>query len=88
MNLTNDFTVTKLADEYVAVPMNNMERFNGVIKLNESGAEIFQGLIEGQEEQQLVKRLMEKYPELDLKTAEDAVAQVLNDLKNAKVLEA
>ena len=87
MKLNDQYTVTKLADEYVAVPLTNKGKFRGVIKLNESGAEVFQGLIEGQQEEQLVQRLMSKYPTLDSETAGTAVSQVICAMKQAGVLE-
>ena len=52
--------------------MDNEENFRGVIKLNESGAEVLRGLMEGQDEEQLVKRLIAKYPGLDSATAKTA----------------
>ena len=38
MKLCDQFTVTQLGDEYVAVPLNSTRSFQGVVKLNESGA--------------------------------------------------
>ena len=87
MKLKNTYTLTELADDYIAVPLDNEESFRGVIKLNASGAEVFQGLIEGQTEEQLAKRLTKKYPGLDSESAEKAVATVLDSLKQAGLLE-
>ena len=87
MKLREQFTVAQLADDYVAVSLNGSGSFRGVIKLNESGAEVFQGLIDGQDEKQLAERLMAKYPELDSETAKKAVAEVIDNLKNAGILD-
>ena len=86
MKLCDQFTVTQLGDEYVAVPLNSTRGFQGVVKLNESGAEVFRGLIEGQEEEQLVKCLTAKYPGLDSETAKQAVTAVIEDLKKSGIL--
>ena len=79
-------TVTKLADEYVAVPLNDAGMLHCLVKLNESGAEVFRGLTDEQDEEQIVQRLMKKYPELDSETAHTAVLQVIDELKNAGIL--
>jgi hypothetical protein len=42
--------LAELAGEYVAVPLNEGS-FRGVVKLNESGAEVFRGLTEGEDRQ-------------------------------------
>lgn len=86
MKLNGQFTLAKLGAEYMAVPLDNTEKNRIVIKLNESGAEVFQGLIDGQDEEQLAERLRAKYPELDSETAGQAVAQVINNLFNAGIL--
>ena len=86
MKLKSTFTIADLAGEYVAVPLDDTN-FHGIVKLNESGAEVFRGLMEGQKEEQLAQRLMEKYPGLDAETAGKAVATVLEGLKERGLLE-
>lgn len=86
MKLNGQFTLAKLGAEYMAVPLDNTEKNRIVIKLNESGAEVFQGLIDGQDEEQLAERLRAKYGELDAETARKAVNNVLDSLKKAGIL--
>ena len=86
MKIKDSFTLAELAGEYVAVPLNEGS-FRGVVKLNESGAEVFRGLTEGEGRQQLVQRLMKKYEGLDAETAETAVDTVLQTLKDAGLAE-
>ena len=50
MKIKDSFTLAELAGEYVAVPLNEGS-FRGVVKLNESGAEVFRGLTEGEDRQ-------------------------------------
>lgn len=87
MKLKNTFTLTGLAGEYVAVPMDKPEAFHGIVKLNESGAEVFRLLTEGENETQIIRKLMEKYEGLDEETAKKAVAAVVEKLSAAGLLE-
>jgi len=86
MKLKNNYAVTKLADETVAVPLDHTDAFHGIIKLNESGAEVFRLLNEGKEEEEMVKQLMAKY-QLGEDTARKAVASVIESLREADLLE-
>ena len=87
MKLKSNFTLAELGGETVAVPLEEMKDFHGIVKLNESGAEVFRGLIEGEDTQQLVTRLRNKYAGLDAETAEKAVLSVLGTLKGAGLIE-
>ncbi len=86
MKLKNNYTLAELAGEHMAVPMDNAENFHGIIKLNESGAEIFRLLNEGKEEKEIAEKLMEKY-QLDAETAGKAVASVIETLNRAGLME-
>ena len=87
MKLKSRFSLAELGGETMAVPLDETENFRGVLKLNESGAEVFRGLMEGEDRQQLVQRLMKKYEGLDAETAEKAVDTVLQTLKDAGLAE-
>ena len=87
MKLNYNFTLTGLAGEYVAVPLDGGDEFHGIVKLNESGAEVFRGLSEGQDPKQVARRLMEKYPGLDAATADKAVGVVIDQLKAAGLID-
>ena len=87
MKLKKSFTLTGLGNEFVAVALDGGDDFHGIVKLNESGAEVFRGMIEGQNVEQLAKRLMDKYDRLDIETANKAVTSVVDQLKAAGLLE-
>ena len=87
MKLNYNFTLTGLAGEYVAVPLDGGDEFHGIVKLNESGAEVFRGLSEGQDPKQVARCLMEKYPGLDAATADKAVGVVIDQLKAAGLID-
>ena len=86
MKLKNNYTLTGLAGEYVAVPLDGGSDFHGIVKLNESGAEVFRGMQEGQDEAQIARRLMEKF-EIDMETAEKAIRIVVDELSAAGLME-
>lgn len=86
MKLKNNYAVTKLADENIAVPLDNTDAFHGIIKLNESGAEIFRLLNDGNSEEETVEKVKEKYS-LDEATAKKAVAAVIKTLSEAGLME-
>ena len=87
MKLKSTFTLAELGGETVAVPLIETKDFHGIVKLNESGAEVFRGLIEGENREQLAARLMNRYEGLDAETAKQAVSAVLDTLKDAGLLE-
>ena len=87
MKLKNNYTLAELAGEYVAVSLDRPEVFHGIIKLNESGAEIFRLLSEGNDENVIAQKLLEKYDDLDEATAEKAVGMVMAKLDEAGLLE-
>ena len=87
MKLKNNFTLTGLAGEYVAVPLGGGDSFHGIVKLNESGAEVFRGLSEGLDQTEIARRLMQKYPGLDAATADKAVNVVIEQLKKSGLLD-
>ena len=87
MKLKKNFTLAGLAGEYVAVPLGGADDFKGIVKLNESGAEVFRAMTEGLDAEQIAQRLMEKYSDLDIETARKAVAVVVDKLSAAGLLE-
>lgn len=87
MKLKKNFTLTGLAGEFVAVPLDGDKSFHGIIRLNKTGAEVFQAFSEGMDEEQAALKLMEKYKDLDRETAEQAVKIVTDKLKNAGLME-
>ena len=87
MKLKNNYTLTGLAGEYVAVPLDHPDIFHGIIKLNDSGAEIFRLMSEGKDETQVVEKLMEKYKDMDEETAKKAFSIVVQKLDEAGLIE-
>ncbi len=62
MKLKFTFESMKLEDAIIAVPVgNSAETFRGVIKLNDSAAEIFELLKEETSEEEIITILKERY---------------------------
>lgn len=58
------FEIMELDDGLVAVPVGDqVEQFNGVLKVNESGVEILKLIEHETTEEEIVKNLLEKYDE-------------------------
>ena len=87
MNLKQTFTLVEIAGEYMAVPTDGSDDFKGIVRLNTSGAEVFRGLQNGLDKDQLVERLMSEYEELDSDTAKKAVEIVTSSLMAQGLLE-
>ena len=87
MKLKNGWMLTDLAGEYVAVPTEeSAENFRGVVRLNETGKDVFQGLLDGLTEEQIVEKLLEQYDGVDQQGAEQAVKSVVDRLKKEGLL--
>lgn len=87
MRLKIKFLLNKIVDDYYAVPVeNNNDVFSGVIRLNETGRDIFQGCLDGKDDMQITRELTEKYGDLDINTARKAVEETLEKLRSAGIL--
>lgn len=88
MKLKEGWTLTELGGEYVAVPDGESpESFHGIVRLNESGKDIWQGLAEGQSEIEIAEKLLELYDNIDRDRAQKAVKRVVDKLKQEGLLE-
>ena len=87
MKLKEGFILTEIGGEYVAVPsQGGAGSFHGIVKLNESGKDIWQGLEEGLSEEKIADRLVELYENLDRNKALNAVKSVIEELKTEGLL--
>lgn len=87
MKLKEGFVFRKIAGDNVVVPIGQqIKEFNGLIKLNESGAFLWNILKEGSSKEELVDKLLEEY-EIDRDFAENDVEKFINILKERDMLE-
>lgn len=62
MRIKIQFELTELGDEIIAVPVGeNMDEYNGVIRLNETATIIFKLMLKETSEEAIVETLEKKY---------------------------
>lgn len=87
MKLKYDFVINKVAGETVAVSVgDNDGRFNGYIKLNETGAFIFKTLQKDVTREEIISGLLKEYPDATEKDAAESVDDLIKKLNEAKLL--
>lgn len=87
MKLKYDFVVNEVAGETVAVSVGNTEgAFNGYIKLNATGAFIFNELKKETTREEIITKLMVEYPDASEVDATESVDQLLKKLTEAEFL--
>ena len=87
MKLKYDFVINQVAGETVAVSVgNNDGQFNGYIKLNETGAEIFKALKKDTTREQIIELLLQKYPDATENQVSESVDELLEKLNGAQLL--
>lgn len=86
MKIKEGFILRKVGTQYVAAATGKAsENFNGIIRLNESGAFVFRQLQEGVTAEELAARLLEEY-DVDEAAARQDVDRFLAALKEADAL--
>ena len=69
MNAMKDMILTEIEGEWYAVPVGEAaKRFSGMIRMNKTGKRIFELLMEGKDQNDVVRQLMAEY-EVDEATA-------------------
>ena len=87
MKLKYDFVINQVAGETVAVSVgNNDGQFNGYIKLNETGAVIFEALKKDITREEIINTLLGKYPDANKKDVEESVDELIEKLNGAQLL--
>ena len=87
MKLKYDFVVNEVADKMVAVAVGDgLNEFNGFIKMNDVGAEIFEILKNDVTIDEIIKLMLEKHPESNLEEATEVVTEFVGKLQEAGVI--
>ena len=87
MKLKIDFVINQVAGETVAVSVgDNDGRFNGYIKLNETGAFIFETLKKDVTREEIISDLMKEYPDATESDAAESVDNLITKLSEAELL--
>lgn len=87
MKVREGFVLQELNEEPVVVAVGPAsEIFNGMVKLNKTGAFLFELMQDGTSEDDLVNALMDKY-EIDEKTARNDVITFANTLAKPGIID-
>ena len=88
MKLKKDYVLRQVADTYVVLPLGQATiNFNGMLKLNESGALLWKALEAGSDPDGLVKALTAEYTVSEIQARTD-VEEFLRKLAQAGCLDA
>ena len=86
MKMKSGFVMREVAGQYVVIAIGEASKtFHGMIKLNSTGKDIWEGLEKGLEEQQIVDLLMDKYQVSQEQVRED-VQEFLKQMKEVGIL--
>ena len=86
MKIKPGFIIRKLADNYVVVPVNNQNEFQGMIQLNQTGAFIWQQLEAGKNEDEILSLMLEKY-EISLEKAKEDITLFIEELRKDNLID-
>lgn len=87
MKLKYQFVINNVAGETVAVSVgDSVGRFNGYIKLNETGAFIFKKLKNDISREEIIDEVLKEYPTATRDDAIESVDALLEKLNNAELL--
>ena len=79
MKIKEGFIIKKLGIGYIVVTVGDASKdFNGVIRLNESGAFLWQSIQDGADSREkLIQAMLDRYEDLDQETAEKDLDEFL-----------
>ena len=87
MKIKKGYILRNVAGQHIVLPVGKAAvDFNGLIRLNDSGRLLFETLMDGADENELTKRLLQHY-DIDEKTAKKDVATFLNTLRSKDILD-
>ena len=86
MKLKENLVISEIGGEYVLVDGSpNVNRFNGMIKLNETSKEIVELLMKETTIDEVATKMMEKY-DVDVKIVKDDILKIVESLKQVNLL--
>ena len=87
MKLKYNFVTNKVADKIVAVAVGeDAEKFGGFIKMNDTGAYIFNMLKNDVTEEEIVASMQEEYEGVTLENLRNTVKEFISRLKEWDVI--
>ena len=87
MKIKEGFALRRVLDEAIVIATGELSKsFHGMVKLNDSGADIWEWVSEGLDEASISKKLAEKYELPEEKATADTKA-MLSQMADAGLLE-
>ena len=88
MKLKYNFVTNEVADKIVSVAVgDDLQKFNGFIKMNDTGAYIFNMLKNDVTEEEIVEAMKKDYSDATEEEIKETVSGFVGKLKDADVLE-
>ena len=88
MKLKNNYVLTEIGDDIMAVPMGvSSETSQQIIRLNETAADIWHGIEEGKSIQEIAAELVKNYDGVDEASALENVRNTVGKLVDAGIVE-
>ena len=88
MKLIGSYLITEVDGEQFAVPVGAAaEKVHGLIRLNDTGRDILQGLMDGKSEEEIAAGLNETYADVDMERARSAVRSFVDSLQEKGLTE-
>lgn len=86
MKIVDGMILSQMGEDWIAVPTGDAsEKLHGIVRINETGKVVWEGLSEGLAEEEIVSRLTERY-DVDDATALASVQSVVATLSDAGLL--
>ena len=87
MKIKNGFVLRRVLDEAIVIASGEVSKnFHGMVKLNDSAADIWEWIVEGCEEKELALKLSEKY-DLEADKALLDVRSMISQMADAGLIE-
>lgn len=83
MRMKQGFVLRRVADQYVVIATGEASKdFHGMIKLNQTGADVWNGIVEGKTKEQIAANLSAIYG-IDEETANKDVDALIQKMKES-----
>lgn len=87
MKIRDGFVAREIAGETIVIALGEASKiFNGMIKLNETGRIIWNGLSRGEDEETIIGSILSEY-DVDRETVERDFHKFVDTLRGANILE-
>ena len=87
MKIKNGFVLRRVLDEAIVIASGEVSKnFHGMVKLNDSAADIWEWIVEGCEEKELALKLSQKY-DLEADKALVDVRSMISQMADAGLIE-